>query len=88
MALFAGADGLDFYRRIAGEAPSCLRPGGHVVLEMGDDQYSAVSALLAPAFEDIRLIRDLGGRPRGVTGRLTGISPFREGEKSCDRSAI
>ena len=89
MALFAGEDGLDFYRRIAKEAPEHLRPGGHVVLEIGDDQYPAVSALLVHAFEEIQLIYDLGGRPRGITGRWTGERPFhREGDGDDDRSPI
>lgn len=89
MALFAGQDGLDFYRRIAREAPGHLRPGGHVVLEMGDGQYPAVSALLAPAFEEVGLIYDLGGRPRGITGRWTGADPFgRKGEGAYDRSSV
>ena len=81
MALFAGQDGLDFYRRIAKEAPAHLFPGGHLVLEIGDDQFPAVSALLAPAFTDIRLIHDLGGRPRGIAAHW-------EGEERHDRSAV
>lgn len=70
LALFAGADGLDFYRRIAREAPEHLRPEGWLVLEIGDDQFEAVSALLDDQFMGIEMIRDMNGRPRGIQARL------------------
>jgi release factor glutamine methyltransferase len=37
MALDGGADGLDFYRRIAAEADAFLRLGGRTVLELNDN---------------------------------------------------
>ena len=37
-ALDGGADGLDFYRRLAAEAAAFLKPGGRVMLEFGDGQ--------------------------------------------------
>lgn len=70
MALFAGEDGLDFYRRIAKEAPLHLTEKGVLVLECGDDQPAAIMALLGQAFEDIRIIRDMNGHDRGVSARL------------------
>ena len=70
LALFAGVDGLDFYRRIVREAPEHLLPGGWLVLEMGDDQFEAVSAMLTECFEDITLIRDMNGKPRGARARM------------------
>ena len=70
MALFAGEDGLDFYRRIAREAPLHLMENGVLVLEFGDDQAEAVSALLEKDFEQIRIIRDMDGHDRGVSARL------------------
>lgn len=66
LALFAGADGLDFYRRIAQEAPAHLSPGGKLLLEIGDGQGNAVAALLSPGFQSIALIRDLNGLPRVI----------------------
>ena len=66
LALFAGADGLDFYRRIAQEAPAHLSPGGKLLLEIGDGQGDAVTALLSPGFQSIALIRDLNGLPRVI----------------------
>lgn len=70
MALFAGEDGLDFYRRIAQEAPLHLHEKGVLVLECGDDQPAAIASLLAQDFEQIRLIRDMNGHDRGVSARL------------------
>lgn len=66
LALFAGADGLDFYRRIAREAPEHLNGDGRLVLETGDGQAQAVGDLLAGGFGDIRVFRDLSGLERGV----------------------
>ncbi|MEI7535528.1 MAG: peptide chain release factor N(5)-glutamine methyltransferase [Verrucomicrobiae bacterium] len=37
-ALDGGADGLDFYRRLAAEAKSFLKPDGKIMLEFGDGQ--------------------------------------------------
>lgn len=42
LALDGGADGLDFYRRIAAEAPPWLKPGGKLMLELGHDQAAGV----------------------------------------------
>ena len=67
LALFGGADGLDFYRRIAREAPPRLLPRGRLCLEIGDGQAEAVSALLAEAFEEISTSKDLSGLPRVVS---------------------
>ena len=68
-ALDGGADGLDFYRRIASEAPDYLEDGGVILLEIGDTQGDAVKALLEGAgFTGVRIIRDLAGRDRVVFG--------------------
>lgn len=41
-ALFAGADGLDFYRLIARNGGAVLKPGGMVFLEIGHGQHDQV----------------------------------------------
>ena len=70
-ALFAGADGLDFYRRISEEAPKYLKPGGKIYLEIGYTQAEAVSLLLFQnGFSGIRTVQDLSGKDRVVRADL------------------
>jgi len=45
-ALDGGTDGLDFYRRLAAEARSFLKPHGKLMLEFGEGQADAISAIL------------------------------------------
>jgi release factor glutamine methyltransferase len=42
LALNGGADGLDFYRLIAAQAKSFLKPGGKIMVEFGDGQAKAI----------------------------------------------
>lgn len=65
LALDGGADGLDFYRRIAGEYKDHLAPGGALMLEIGWDEADGVQAL----FGGGSVLRDLGGRDRVVVIR-------------------
>ena len=44
-ALDGGTDGLDFYRRLATEAGAFLKPGGKIMIEFGDGQTQAISAI-------------------------------------------
>jgi release factor glutamine methyltransferase len=68
MALDGGADGLDFYRRIAAEAHTHLKPGGMLAMEIGCRQAEAVAALLkaAGAYRSIAVVKDLYGLDRIV----------------------
>ena len=68
MALDGGADGLNFYRRIASDAPKFLRPGGILLLEVGFDQAEAVMALLAD-FADVQAHEDYQHIPRMIEAR-------------------
>ena len=45
-ALDGGPEGLDFYRRLAREAPPFLRPGGRLMLEFGDGQAESLRGIL------------------------------------------
>jgi release factor glutamine methyltransferase len=69
-ALFAPEEGLGVICRIAGEARRWLRPGGWLVLEIGDRQGARVRSLLSAAgYGDVDVARDLGGRERIAEGR-------------------
>ncbi|MBB3982652.1 release factor glutamine methyltransferase [Sphingobium fontiphilum] len=69
-ALFAGADGLDNYRRIAPALPRLLTPGGMAAIEIGYDQSESVGALLAAQGLSVAMRRDLGGHVRCLIARL------------------
>jgi release factor glutamine methyltransferase len=63
-ALFAGADGLDDYRLLAGQLARLIAPGGCAAVEIGHTQAPAVAALFATAGLDSVVHRDLGQRDR------------------------
>lgn len=57
--------GTDVHARLAEDARWWLRPGGRLVLEIGDTQGDAVRALLAGAgLENVAVRQDLTGRDR------------------------
>ena len=71
MALDGGADGLDFYRRIASEAPNHLNAGGAIYLEVGQGEAEAVLALVREHIDcaEAGAIKDLNGIDRVVYAR-------------------
>ncbi len=66
-ALFAGADGLDDYRRIIPELPRLLARGGVAVIEIGSTQAEPVSSLVRKHGLSPTLTPDLTGLPRVVS---------------------
>ena len=70
LALFAGEDGLDIYRRLIPAAFAVLASGGFIALEIGCGQSDAVSSLLSGAgFSEIEFRLDLQGIPRVAVAR-------------------
>lgn len=70
LALDGGADGLDFYRRLALEAGKHLNPGGRLMLEFGEGQGAAVSALLERSGWAVEAVeKDYSGRERILIAR-------------------
>lgn len=71
LALDGGPDGLVCYRRIITNAFPVLKPGGHLIFEVGDDQAGPVKQSLQAhsGFDEIKSIRDLSGRDRVVSAR-------------------
>ena len=78
LALDGGADGLDAYRILAGEALRVLKADGLLAFEIGHTQAAEVSAILkAAGAEDIRVHRDLAQRDRVVTAAKKPLgNPF------------
>lgn len=73
LALDGHGDGLYFYRRIVREAPSYLKPGGWLCMEIGWDQGPGLRELLSEAgFLSVEIIKDLAGLDRVAVGRLHG----------------
>ncbi len=70
LALFAGDDGLDVYRRLIPAAIDALTPCGYLVLEIGFGQSKAITELIASAgFEQIEFVPDLQNIPRVACAR-------------------
>ncbi|MDY3917872.1 MAG: peptide chain release factor N(5)-glutamine methyltransferase [Candidatus Limivivens sp.] len=69
LALDGREDGLYFYRRLAAESRNYLKPGGHLLLEIGADQGEDVKNLLKQAgFCNVSVKKDLAGRDRVAAG--------------------
>ena len=67
MALFGGEDGLDFYRSIAKNYASALKPGGFLAFEFGMDQGDAVCEILNDnGYTVLERTRDYNDRERAV----------------------
>lgn len=68
VALDGGNDGLDVYRPLIAKAAPFLAPGGYLIVEIGYDQSSSVSALMWDAGFKPELLHDLAGHPRVLIG--------------------
>ena len=67
LALFGGEDGLDFYRSIAVNFSTALKPGGFLCLEFGDDQGDDVCRILEEnGYTILERSRDYNDRERAV----------------------
>jgi release factor glutamine methyltransferase len=70
LALDGGIDGLAAYRRILTESRRILTPQGWLLVELGIDQATDVSAIANQCgFTDIRIYQDLAGADRVVAAR-------------------
>ena len=72
-ALSGGPDGLDFYRRLAKEAPAMLVPGGFMAFEVGIHQAEPVAALAKanPLIARTEILPDYAGIDRVVVAWRT-----------------
>jgi len=70
LALFAGPVGSEIYRQLIEDAARVLKPGGHLLLELGYDSLEAVRALLDEPWMEIAVVNDLAGISRVLTARF------------------
>jgi release factor glutamine methyltransferase len=68
LALFAGQDGLEMYRRIVPEAERLLKPGGWLLMELGFTLSEPVRAILEN-WTEVETIADLAGIPRVIAAQ-------------------
>lgn len=68
LALDGGPDGLRVVARLIEQAPPLLKPGGHLLLEIGSDQEAAVRALVEarPELALSPTVRDSANHPRVI----------------------
>jgi len=71
MALDGGRDGLDFYRRIAKQAPRYFKKNGWLLLEIGYNQINPVKNLLeeSSAFKIIAIVKDYNNIDRVIAAQ-------------------
>jgi release factor glutamine methyltransferase len=68
LALYAGADGLEIYRRLIPQAFGMLKPNGLLALEIGHGQSDAIAGLFA-GWQELEFINDLQQIPRVALAR-------------------
>ena len=73
-ALSGGKDGLVFYRKIVDDSIKVLKGNGILSFEIGYDQGEEVKNLMiASGYKEVKIIKDLAGLDRVVTGKLCNI---------------
>jgi release factor glutamine methyltransferase len=66
LALFGGEDGAAIYRRLIPEAARLLRPGGWLMMELGD---AIAVREMCTNWAGVEIVNDLAGIPRVLIAR-------------------
>jgi len=70
VALFSPEDDLAIYRRLVVGAEEMLKPGGHLIMEVGIGMDERVLSLFSPRWDTLPTKTDLQGIPRTIIARL------------------
>ena len=68
-AFLGGKTGLDFIRRLIKGSPAFLKPGAHLLFEVGYDQAETVVSWLGQGWAEVAMFSDLRGIKRVVKAR-------------------
>jgi release factor glutamine methyltransferase len=73
-AIDGGSDGLHFHRQLLAEGLPRLRPGGWLVIEIGNDQREGLLRLAEKegGFKRVRIVQDYSGRNRTLLVQRNG----------------
>lgn len=70
LALAGGPDGLDVFRRLLDETAVLLKPNGAFAFELHEECLDVARDLAqAAGYRGVRIVEDLAGRPRVLTGK-------------------
>lgn len=70
LALFAGEEGCEYYRKITELAPKYMNDGGYLMFELGMGEAGTVKGFMEKNFADIEIVKDLAGIERVISGKL------------------
>ncbi len=84
LSLDGGEDGLAVIRRLIGESPGYLKPGGRLLLEIGSGQARKVLKLLESDghFTEVEVSQDLADRDRAIVARKAGPGTIGDSNKT------
>ena len=74
IALRAGDNGLEFYKKIAAKAPEYLTAEGYLMFELGINESQFVKKILEKNFTDINIEKDMAGIDRIIYAKLKPVS--------------
>ena len=74
IALRAGDNGLEFYKKIAAKAPEYLTAEGYLMFELGINESQFVKKILEKDFTDINIEKDMAGIDRIIYAKLKPVS--------------
>jgi len=72
LALIGGEDGLCIYKQIIKDAAGWIKPGGYLVIEIGETQADSIIKLMQNElyYDEIEIINDLQGKERIISAKI------------------